>query len=89
MSDHDKMVAFGTWLTTRKEQHTSELFQLAINVNRPAEHLRLKAGHLEATSHILKAFADLYNGDLPTFSKDYLGIEPEKEEEKESDDSNA
>ncbi len=84
MSDHDKMMAFGNWLTQRGTQLQNELFSLSINVKAPVDAMRIKAGHFEATAHILAAFKDLYNGDLNKFMEEYLGQEPEEEDDKES-----
>jgi hypothetical protein len=80
MSDLDKMVAFGSWLSSKKVQHTAELYALSVNVKAPIDALRIKAGHVEATSHILEAFSSLYNGDINKFMREYLGQEPEEEE---------
>jgi hypothetical protein len=85
MSDLDKMMAFGNWLTSRKAQLTMELYSLSLNTKLPIGTIRIKAGHLEATQHVLDAFKDLYNGDLNKFMEEYLGQAPE-EEDKESTD---
>ncbi len=84
MSDLDKMMAFGNWLTQRGQQLSSELYSLSINVKAPVDALRIKAGHVEATGHILAAFKDLYNGDLNKFMEEYLGQKPQEEDDKES-----
>lgn len=85
MSEQDKLMAFGTWLTTRKLHVASELYSLSLNTKIPVSAVRIKAGHLEALSHVLDAFTSLYRGDLNKFSVEYLGGTPEEEEEKESD----
>lgn len=85
MSELDKMMAFGHWLTARQVDHGAQLVALSINAKVPVDALRVKAGHLEATTHILAAFKELYNGDLNKFKQEYLGEQPE-EEEKESKD---
>ncbi len=85
MSDHDKMMAFGHWLASKRAQHTAELYSLSINRTAPIDSLRIKAGHIEATQHILEAFTSLYNGDINKFNEDYLGKKPE-EDDKESKD---
>lgn len=84
MSDLDKMMAFGSWLTAKKLQHGAELYSLSVNVKAPVDSLRIKAGHLEATQHILDAFTELYNGDLNKFMQEYLGQKSEEEDDKES-----
>ncbi len=84
MSDNDKLMAFGSWLTAKRLQHSAELYSLSINVKAPLDAVRLKAGHVEATQSILDAFTELYKGDLNQFMREYLGREPE--EDKESKD---
>lgn len=86
MSEQDKLMAFGTWLTTRKLTIASELYSLSLNTKIPVAAVRIKAGHLEALSHVLDAFTDLYKGDLNKFNTNYLGGTPEEEEDKESKD---
>jgi hypothetical protein len=86
MSEHDKMMAFGHWLTNRVEQQRIELFSLSINRKAPIDAIRIKAGHIEDSVAILSVFTELYKGDLNKFNVDYLGAKPEKEEEKESAD---
>jgi hypothetical protein len=85
MSDNDKMMAFGSWLATRKLQHTAELYALSINVKAPIDAVRVKAGHVEATAMILEAFKDLYHGSLDKFMKDYLGQQSDEEKESNED----
>lgn len=84
MSEQDKLYAFGVWITTRKAQLQAELNALSIDHKSPPARLRIKAGHLEATTHILEAYTELYRGDLAKFRSEYLGGQPE--EDKESDD---
>ena len=86
MSDQDKMLAFGAWLNAKKLQHTNELYALSVNVKAPVDALRIKAGHMEATQHILVAFSELYNGDVNKFMVDYLGQAPEDEEKESKED---
>lgn len=86
MADHnDKMLAFGTWLGSRIQVLQAELMALSVNAQAPAARIRVKAGQLEGYAHIYGAFKELYNGDLKSFNESYLGIQPEKEDEKESD----
>lgn len=88
MSDHDKMMAFGSWLSTKRLQHSAELYALSVNTKAPIDALRIKAGHVEATQHILDAFTELYKGDLNQFMKEYLGQEPEDDKESAEDGKN-
>lgn len=81
MSDADKMMAFGTWLTTRKAQHTAELFSLSLNTKAPVDALRIKAGHVEAFSVVLDAFTELYRGDVTKFNEAYLDIPIDEEDD--------
>lgn len=85
MSELDKMMAFGRWLTERRLQFEAELCSLAIDRTKPIDALRIKAGHLEAATQILKAFTELYKGDLGKFMVEYLGQSPEEEEESDGD----
>ena len=81
MSDLDKMRAFGHWLSERKAQALSELYQLSTNASQPVDKMRVKGGHIEAFDLVLHAFSELYNGDLNKFLVEYLGYAPETEEE--------
>lgn len=85
MSELDKMMAFGHWLSLKKQQLHSELFSAAVSRNHPESVIRVKAGHVEAFTQVLEAFSELYNGDLNKFMESYLGQEPEKEEESQED----
>ena len=81
MSDLDKMVVFGRWLTERGIMLQRDLYSLSVNAKAPIDAIRVKAGHVECTAHILAAFKDLYNGDLNKFTQEYLGETPEEEKE--------
>lgn len=81
MSELDKMMAFGHWLSERRAQFASELLQMGTQAKYTEAAIRVKAGHVEAFSMALTAFKDLYDGDLNKFMKEYLGQEPEDEEE--------
>lgn len=83
MSDHDKMMAFGSWLTSRKLVLVGELQALSVNRDTPVSAIRLKAGHIEAYTQVLEAFTELYKGDLNAFMEERLGQTPEDEEEEE------
>ena len=80
MSDHDKMMAFGHWLTLKKSQLHDELFQTSVNAQRPPAAIRVKAGHIEAYNQVLEVFTELYKGDVNKFMESYLGRAPDKEE---------
>lgn len=80
MSDHDKMMAYGHWLSERKRAFEVELCALGVDRTKPIDAIRIKAGHLEATTLALQAFTELYRGDLGKFREQYLGETPEKEE---------
>lgn len=75
------MMAFGHWLELKRQQLHSELFATAVSKNHPESAIRVKAGHVEAFTQVLGAFKDLYDKDLGKFMTEYLGQEPEKEEE--------
>jgi hypothetical protein len=83
MSDLDKMMAFGSWLSARAQQLQLELYSLSVNSKVPVDAIRVKAGHIEATGHVLAAFKDLYNGDINKFMEEYLGQRPEEDKESE------
>ncbi len=83
MSENDKLIAFGSWLTAKRVQHSAELYSLSINIKAPIDALRVKAGHVEATQHILDAFTELYKGDLNQFMREYLGQAPEGEDKED------
>lgn len=73
MSDYDRMVLFGQWLTERAVAHRAMLIQMCSNVNTPVEQIRLKYGHLEAFQEALNAFTELYKStDVDEFKKEYL-----------------
>lgn len=81
MSELDKMMAFGHWLNERRVQLGNELVQMSTSSKYPESAVRVKAGHVEAFNMVLAAFKELYDGDLNTFLKEYLGMTPEEEEE--------
>lgn len=81
MSELDKMMAFGHWLSERRTQLNVELIQMSTQAKYSEAALRVKAGHVEAFGMVFLAFKDLYDGDLNKFMKEYLGREPEEEEE--------
>lgn len=89
MSEQDKLMAFGKYLVERREQFKQELFMYSINGRQPEAAIRVKAGHVEATSIILDAFTSLYRGEIGKFEEDYLNSVPKKkgEEEEEQDES--
>jgi hypothetical protein len=85
MSENEKLMAFGSWLTSKKIQHSNELYSLSLNVKAPIDAVRLKAGHLEATQYVLDAFTILYKQDLKQFMREYMGSDPDAEEESKED----
>ncbi len=78
MSDLDKMMAFGSWLTSKRLQLLTELFSLSINRDAPVDSIRIKAGHIECITQVLGVFKELYDGDLNKFMEEYLGQKPEE-----------
>jgi hypothetical protein len=85
MSELDRMMAYGRWLTERKETFKAQLCALGVDRTKDIDSIRIKAGHLEATTLALEAFTFLYKTDVTKFAEAYLGQEPE-EEDKESTD---
>ena len=79
------MMAFGNWLAQRRLSFQAELSALAIDRTKPIDAIRVKAGHLEAATIMLKAFTELYNGSLSKWMEEYLGVPEEDEEESGSD----
>lgn len=86
MSENNKLMAFGSWLSAKKIQHSNELYSLTLNTKVPVDAIRLKAGHLEATQMILEAFTLLYKDPLNKFMVEYMGSKPTEEDEEESKD---
>jgi hypothetical protein len=87
MSELDKLVAFGQWLLIKQHQQQAELFSLSVNRTMPVDAIRIKAGHIEATQHILEAFTELYKGDLNKFKEERLGQKPEEDDKEPTDES--
>jgi hypothetical protein len=85
MSDHDKMMAFGHWLSLKHDQEVRELSALAADRSKPIDAIRIKAGHVESSMFILQAFTDLYKEDLGKFNEKWLGKPPDAEEEPTTD----
>jgi hypothetical protein len=85
MSDFDKMVIFGKYLTEGLIKNRDQLMSTCAQVNNTSDAIRLKYGHVEAYTEILNVFTELYEGDLEKFKEAY--IEGYKEE-KEKDDTN-
>lgn len=81
MSELDKMMAFGHWLSERRGQLNMELIQMSTQAKYSEAAVRVKAGHVEAFSMVYAAFKDLYDNDLNQFMKEYLGQELKDEEE--------
>ena len=70
-----KLVAFGQWLTEATRQRGDELFSTCGNDKIELPGIKRKYGQLEAFTPILKAFSELYAGDLDKFRKEYLDEE--------------
>lgn len=85
MSENDKMIIFGQYLTEMAVRNKAMLFSTCQNVQQPIDAIRLKYGHLECSTEILAAFTLLYNGDVNDFKKAY--IEEDEKEKKEDDGS--
>jgi hypothetical protein len=86
MSDFDKMVAFGQYLTEGVVKYRSQLMSECANVTRSIDAIRLRSGHVEAYVEILNAFTDLYEGDIEKFKKSYFeGYKEEKEKDESQD----
>ena len=82
MSDYDKMVAFGRYLTETLIRRRDELMSNCSNIERPIDAIRLKYGHVEAYTEILNVFSELYEGDLEKFKESYFdGYKEEKEKD--------
>lgn len=82
MSDYDKMLTFGRYLTEGVIRYREELMSNCRDITRPIDAIRLKYGHIEAYTEILNAFTDLYEGDLEKFKLDYIaGYKEEKEKD--------
>lgn len=84
MSDYDKMVAFGRYLTETLIRRRDELMSNCSNIERPVDAIRLKYGHVEAYTEILNVFSELYEGDLEKFKESYFDGYKEEKEENES-----
>lgn len=75
-----KLMAFGQWLTARVIQYRAELFSVCANDQMKIECVKRKYGQFEAFDSVLKAFTELYEGELDNFEKSYLDKEEVKEE---------
>ncbi len=87
MSDYDKMVIFGKFLTERAVILEAQLYSMCQDVKQPIDAVRLKYGHLENTKDILIAFAELYNGDINQFKKHHMSDDEEGENEDGNNES--
>lgn len=88
MSDNDKIVIFGQYLTEKCLQTQLELNATALNDKHPIDAIRRKAGQLEMVQVCLAALKELYQGDPAKFRKDYLAdTEEEKKDDPESHES--
>lgn len=78
---HYSMLAFGQYLTETTVRLEAELYSTCSNDKMAIETVKRKYGQLEATKVILKAFTDLYEGDVGKFKKEYLSEGEEDNEE--------
>lgn len=78
---HYSMLAFGQYLTETAVRLEAELYSTCSNDKLAIETVKRKYGQLEATKVILKAFTDLYEGDVSKFKKEYLSEGDEDSEE--------
>ena len=77
------MLAFGQYLTETAVRLEAELYSTCSNDKMELSTVKRKYGQLEATKVILKAFTDLYEGDLTNFKKEYLSVVDEETEAEE------
>lgn len=82
---HYSMLAFGQYLSETAVRLEAELYSTCSNDKMAIETVKRKYGQLEATKVILKAFTDLYEGDISKFKKEYLSENDEETQEEESD----
>ena len=78
---HYSMLAFGQFLTERAVVLEAELYSTCSNDKMAIETVKRKYGQLEATKFILKAFTELYEGDVSKFKKEYLSESDEEPDE--------
>lgn len=79
ISQHGFMV-FGQYLTEMAIRLEAELYSTCSNDKLELSTVKRKYGQLEATKVILKAFTDLYEGDVSKFKKEYLDESDETDE---------
>lgn len=66
------LMAFGQYLTEQAVRLEAELYATCSNDKLEISAVKRKYGQLEATKVILKAFTELYEGDVSKFKKEYL-----------------
>ena len=81
MLNDPKLMAFGQWLTEQTVQRGHELSAVCGNDKMELPTVKRKYGQLEAFTEILKAFSELYEGDLDKFRTSYLNETKENENE--------
>lgn len=79
----DKMQLFKQWLLESSLQQETMLLSLCQNVKQPEAAIRMKYGSLEAFQFVSKAFNELLLSTPEDFSQNWLGKEPEDEEQGE------
>jgi hypothetical protein len=82
MSDFDKMVIFGRYLTQGLIKYRDQLMSNCSDISKPIDAIRLRSCHVEAYTEILNVFTELYEGDIEKFKEAYIeGYKEEKEED--------
>jgi cell division protein FtsB len=84
---HYSMLAFGQYLSETAVRLEAELYSTCSNDKMAIETVKRKYGQLEATKVILKAFTDLYEGDVSKFKKEYLSESDESEQDGDGGES--
>ena len=79
-----KLYAYGQWLTERVTQYRADLFSVCGNDKMTIETVKRKYGQMEAFIESLKAFTELYEGDLDSFKANFLDIKEESNEPEQS-----
>lgn len=86
---HYSMMAFGQFLTEQTIKYEMELYSVCGNDKMELATVKRKYGQLEAYKTILKAFTELYEGDLSRFKKEYLNESDEEDSESDGEESPA
>ena len=84
---HYSMLAFGQFLTETAVRLEAELYSTCSDDKLEMAAVKRKYGQLEATKVILKAFTDLYEGDISKFKSEYLSEGDEDNEDIDGEES--